>query len=56
MKIRFTGIVDIGPAPDDRGSVDIWVLNEIEAAIHTGPETYDVYDALVLSWEVEKED
>lgn len=57
MRIKFTGYYTIPPedVPDERGSVDVWLLNHIRRTIERGPELDDIYDHLELSWEVEEE-
>lgn len=54
MKIKFTGLWELPDedAPDDRGSVDLWLIRHIAAMIEEGPETDDVYDNLYLRWEI----
>lgn len=57
MRIKFTGYWNIPPEGavlDDRGSVDIWLLNFIKETIEAGPETDNIYEALELSWEIEE--
>lgn len=50
MKITFTGTIELLEKFDDRGSVDIWLLNTIEDAIKQGPELDDIYEKLGLIW------
>jgi hypothetical protein len=52
MKIKFTGVIELPEVPDERGTVDVWLLNIIEEIIENGPELDDIYDKLNLSWEV----
>lgn len=53
MLIKFTGymLIPSKDIPDDRGSVDVWLLNFIESTIENGPESDDIYENLALSWE-----
>lgn len=54
MKIKFTGYYNIPEEnrPDDRGTVDVWLLGHIAEVIAKGPESDDIYEKLKLSWEV----
>ncbi len=51
MRVRFTGYYDLPETPEDRGAVDVWLLNHIENVIAQGPELHDIFEALELSWE-----
>lgn len=55
MKIRFVGEVEFDEAPDDRGSIDNWLVRAIEEAVENGADTetgLEVLHILKLSWEV----
>lgn len=52
MKIKFSGEVEFNEKPDDRGTVDVWLINAIRDAITAGPELDDVFANLNLSWKV----
>ena len=51
MRVKFTGYVDL-PFADDRGSYDIWLLQEIVDRISAAPETDEAYEALEMEWEL----
>lgn len=49
MKIRFTGVIDVPDDFDDRGSVDVELLDQISDAVEL--DTDDAYEALEMCWE-----
>ncbi len=55
MRIKFTGYYNIPPedVPDERGSVDAWLVSHIGDVIKMSPEIEDIYQGLELSWEVD---
>lgn len=56
-RVHFTGYVDLDlDGADDRGTVDIWLINAIADTIKEGPETDDIYEKLSLEWEVADEE
>ncbi len=54
MRIKFTGYFTISEedTPDERGTVDVWLLGHLKETIEAGPEIEDIYQALELSWDV----
>lgn len=54
---KFSGSVEIDDTGvDDRGTIDIWLINTIQHIIEKGPETDDIYEALHLHWAHPDED
>lgn len=54
MKIKFQGEVELDEVPDDRGSVDNYLIAMIDCAVHA--DTDEVFRRLNLTWQEQKEE